>query len=231
MDHFRASDIQANTVVNAASCIIDSWPQAQIWAALNIEVLRAEKGEASDGMQGRGKREIPEGTRWTALSSGTIPTCEKIGSDPARNRARFALVGDGSHGGRAVSLLASHQGVSGSIPDRVTPDFRKWESCRTPLTSPSSALKTSTHREQTLSRMAGWKNALEFLGWMEGGISWLVSKPSNHSTPTHRTTIPAHEEGRGEKGPSSDTPSSSSHSNGLFFRSNAKFLPNPRDKE
>ncbi|KAJ8871087.1 hypothetical protein PR048_027391 [Dryococelus australis] len=34
---------------------------------------------------------------------------------------------------RAVfpSLLASHQGDSGSIPGRVTPDLRKWESCRT----------------------------------------------------------------------------------------------------
>ncbi|KAJ8865916.1 hypothetical protein PR048_033439 [Dryococelus australis] len=31
-----------------------------------------------------------------------------------------------------VSLLASHQGYPGSIPDRVTPDFRMWEeSCRT----------------------------------------------------------------------------------------------------
>ncbi|KAJ8882036.1 hypothetical protein PR048_018524 [Dryococelus australis] len=31
----------------------------------------------------------------------------------------------------AVSLLASHQGDPGSIPGRVTPDFRMWESCRT----------------------------------------------------------------------------------------------------
>ncbi|KAJ8871827.1 hypothetical protein PR048_028167 [Dryococelus australis] len=65
----------------------------------------------------------------------------------------------------AVSLLASHQGDPGSIPGRVNPDFRMWESCRTmPLVggfsrgspvspglsfrrcsiprSPSSALKT-----------------------------------------------------------------------------------------
>ncbi|KAJ8866568.1 hypothetical protein PR048_032427 [Dryococelus australis] len=35
------------------------------------------------------------------------------------------------HGGWAVSLLASHQGDPGSIPVRVTPDFRMWESCRT----------------------------------------------------------------------------------------------------
>ncbi|KAJ8865625.1 hypothetical protein PR048_033145 [Dryococelus australis] len=39
----------------------------------------------------------------------------------------------------AVSLLASHQGDPGSIPGRVTPDFRMWESCRTiPLVGGSS---------------------------------------------------------------------------------------------
>ncbi|KAJ8867034.1 hypothetical protein PR048_032896 [Dryococelus australis] len=37
---------------------------------------------------------------------------------------------------REVSLLASHQGDPGSIPGRVTPDFRMWESCQTmPLAS------------------------------------------------------------------------------------------------
>ncbi|KAJ8891078.1 hypothetical protein PR048_010587 [Dryococelus australis] len=30
-----------------------------------------------------------------------------------------------------VSLLTSHRGDPGSIPGRATPDFRKWESCRT----------------------------------------------------------------------------------------------------
>ncbi|KAJ8885672.1 hypothetical protein PR048_011870 [Dryococelus australis] len=33
------------------------------------------------------------------------------------------------HGGRAVNLLASHQGYPGSIPGRATPDFRMWELC------------------------------------------------------------------------------------------------------
>ncbi|KAJ8886198.1 hypothetical protein PR048_012407 [Dryococelus australis] len=52
-----------------------------------------------------------------------------------------------SHG-----LLASHQGEQGSIPGRFTPDFRKWESCRTmpltggfsresPLYSPTSSFR------------------------------------------------------------------------------------------
>ncbi|KAJ8875289.1 hypothetical protein PR048_023184 [Dryococelus australis] len=36
-------------------------------------------------------------------------------------------------GGRAVSLLASHQGDLGSIPGQVTPDFRMWELCWTML--------------------------------------------------------------------------------------------------
>ncbi|KAJ8870698.1 hypothetical protein PR048_029723 [Dryococelus australis] len=39
----------------------------------------------------------------------------------------------GGHGGLAVSLFASHQGDPGSIPGRVTPDFRMWESWRTML--------------------------------------------------------------------------------------------------
>ncbi|KAJ8875149.1 hypothetical protein PR048_023042 [Dryococelus australis] len=37
------------------------------------------------------------------------------------------------HGGRAVKLLASHLGEPGSIPSRFSPDFGKWESCRTML--------------------------------------------------------------------------------------------------
>ncbi|KAJ8881531.1 hypothetical protein PR048_018013 [Dryococelus australis] len=50
----------------------------EIWVALNIEVLRATEGDASVGMQGRGKWEIPEKTRRPAASSGTIPTCENL---------------------------------------------------------------------------------------------------------------------------------------------------------
>ncbi|KAJ8881565.1 hypothetical protein PR048_018048 [Dryococelus australis] len=54
------------------------------WAALNIEVLRADEVEAkkvcsSTGIQGRGKREK---THRPALSSGTIPTCENPGANP-----------------------------------------------------------------------------------------------------------------------------------------------------
>ncbi|KAJ8873627.1 hypothetical protein PR048_024445, partial [Dryococelus australis] len=49
------------------------------------------------------------------------------------------LILRGGHGGRVVSLLASHQGDPGSIPGRITPDFRMWESCRTmPLVGGSS---------------------------------------------------------------------------------------------
>ncbi|KAJ8870484.1 hypothetical protein PR048_029507 [Dryococelus australis] len=35
------------------------------------------------------------------------------------------------HGARAGSMLAAHQGDPGSIPGRVTADFRMWESCST----------------------------------------------------------------------------------------------------
>ncbi|KAJ8897067.1 hypothetical protein PR048_002413 [Dryococelus australis] len=48
----------------------------EIWVPCNIEVLRADEGEASAAMQGRGKREIPEKTRQPSESPGTIPTGE-----------------------------------------------------------------------------------------------------------------------------------------------------------
>ncbi|KAJ8894931.1 hypothetical protein PR048_000238 [Dryococelus australis] len=73
----------------------------------------------------------------------------------------------GINGERAIRLLASHQDEPSSIPGRLDPDFRKWESCgmmllvggfsrgssfsprlfipallHSRLTSPSSALKT-----------------------------------------------------------------------------------------
>ncbi|KAJ8880399.1 hypothetical protein PR048_016868 [Dryococelus australis] len=56
-----------------------------IWTALNIEVLRADEGESDAGMQGRGKREIPEKTCRPAASSGTIPTCEDPEAAPPGN--------------------------------------------------------------------------------------------------------------------------------------------------
>ncbi|KAJ8890410.1 hypothetical protein PR048_009918 [Dryococelus australis] len=54
----------------------------EIWAAINSEVLRADEGEASAGMKGRGKREIPENTRRPAASSGTIPICKNPEATP-----------------------------------------------------------------------------------------------------------------------------------------------------
>ncbi|KAJ8873410.1 hypothetical protein PR048_024226 [Dryococelus australis] len=48
----------------------------EIWAALNIDVLRVDEGEVSAGMQYRGRRESTEKTRRPAAYSGTIPTCE-----------------------------------------------------------------------------------------------------------------------------------------------------------
>ncbi|KAJ8893195.1 hypothetical protein PR048_005780 [Dryococelus australis] len=72
--------------------------RGEIWATLNIEVLRASEGDvscvrSSFGMQERGKQDVPEKTRRPTASSGTIPTCENPGCDPTRNRTRFALVG------------------------------------------------------------------------------------------------------------------------------------------
>ncbi|KAJ8879956.1 hypothetical protein PR048_020577 [Dryococelus australis] len=54
----------------------------EIWAALNIEVLRDDEGEVNAEIQGPGKREIPEKTRRPAASSGTNPTCENPGANP-----------------------------------------------------------------------------------------------------------------------------------------------------
>ncbi|KAJ8888077.1 hypothetical protein PR048_007564 [Dryococelus australis] len=57
-----------------------------IWAALNIEVLRSDESEAREEygaafqeMQARVTREIPEKTRRPGASPGTIPTREKSG--------------------------------------------------------------------------------------------------------------------------------------------------------
>ncbi|KAJ8867595.1 hypothetical protein PR048_031397 [Dryococelus australis] len=49
-----------------------------ICVALNNEVLRADEGEVSAGMQGRRKMEIPEETHRQAASSGTIPLVRRI---------------------------------------------------------------------------------------------------------------------------------------------------------
>ncbi|KAJ8875446.1 hypothetical protein PR048_023341 [Dryococelus australis] len=60
----------------------------QISDALYNEVLRGDENEAKygadSGIQWRGKREIPEKTRRSAASSGTIPTCENPGLLPMR---------------------------------------------------------------------------------------------------------------------------------------------------
>ncbi|KAJ8884273.1 hypothetical protein PR048_016130 [Dryococelus australis] len=43
---------------------------------------------------------------------------------------------------KPISLLASHQGDPGSIPGRVTPDFRMWESCQTMLLASGFSLRS-----------------------------------------------------------------------------------------
>ncbi|KAJ8871479.1 hypothetical protein PR048_027796 [Dryococelus australis] len=66
-----------------------------------------------------------------AVSSCMIITCENPGT---RRESNTVCLGEW----RALcplhhyrNLLASHQGDTGSIPGRVIPDFRMWESCRT----------------------------------------------------------------------------------------------------
>ncbi|KAJ8891729.1 hypothetical protein PR048_004264 [Dryococelus australis] len=67
-------------------------------ADLYNKVLRADEGDVrrvwnSVGIQGRGKRVVPEKTRRTVASSGNDSHTRKPGSDPAANRTRFAWVG------------------------------------------------------------------------------------------------------------------------------------------
>ncbi|KAJ8885991.1 hypothetical protein PR048_012197 [Dryococelus australis] len=88
---------------------ICSW---YIWAALNNDVLRADKGEMrckwnSAELQWRGKREIPEKTR-PAASSGAIPTCENPQHSPPTKLNHWVRFPAGS-----------------------LPHFRTWVSCRT----------------------------------------------------------------------------------------------------
>ncbi|KAJ8867781.1 hypothetical protein PR048_031584 [Dryococelus australis] len=77
--------------------------------------------ESAQEWKGRGKREIPEKTRRPAAMSDTIFPLVKTREIHSRKLDPVRL---------AVNLLASHQGDPNSIPGRVTPDFRMWESCR-----------------------------------------------------------------------------------------------------
>ncbi|KAJ8870213.1 hypothetical protein PR048_029229 [Dryococelus australis] len=67
---------RTHTLANDPTCPRVS---EEIWAALNIEVLRANEDKVSTRKQGLRKREIPQKTLRPAPSSGTIPTCENPG--------------------------------------------------------------------------------------------------------------------------------------------------------
>ncbi|KAJ8871219.1 hypothetical protein PR048_027525 [Dryococelus australis] len=89
-------------------------------------------------------------------------------SDIPRTSRLPSLPLSGGRGGRAVSLLTSHRGETGSIPGRVTPRFSqvgivpddaagRWIlsgiSLHTRLASPSSALKNSILRAAQISAL------------------------------------------------------------------------------
>ncbi|KAJ8898468.1 hypothetical protein PR048_003828 [Dryococelus australis] len=114
--------------VSAADAI--KWSNEEIWTALNIEVLRADEGEArlvwsSAGLKGRGKRKIPEKTRRPAASSGTIPTSgnpgdPRPGLNPVRHggrRARLSLHGAEESPGSRTSSRASGMFVAMTTED------------------------------------------------------------------------------------------------------------------
>ncbi|KAJ8889133.1 hypothetical protein PR048_008627 [Dryococelus australis] len=61
--------------------------RGEIWAAIDIVVLRVLGSEVSAGMQG--EREIPEKTFRRAASSGTINSSENLGATPQRNNPGY----------------------------------------------------------------------------------------------------------------------------------------------
>ncbi|KAJ8894641.1 hypothetical protein PR048_007305 [Dryococelus australis] len=68
----------AGTLEFRVVCSYHVWEwSGDIWAALNLQVLRADEGEA------RGKQNIPEKTYRPAALSITIPTCENPGIEPS----------------------------------------------------------------------------------------------------------------------------------------------------
>ncbi|KAJ8869953.1 hypothetical protein PR048_028964 [Dryococelus australis] len=60
-----------------------------IWADVNIEVMRADEGEASAGMQGWGETRDPRGNSPTSGIVRYDSHVRKSGNDPAGNRTRF----------------------------------------------------------------------------------------------------------------------------------------------
>ncbi|KAJ8881496.1 hypothetical protein PR048_017977 [Dryococelus australis] len=76
----RKINIKVSERVNVDVFTQNKMESGEIWASINIGVLRAD--EMITGMKGRGKREIFENTHRPAASSGTIPTCEDLGVNP-----------------------------------------------------------------------------------------------------------------------------------------------------
>ncbi|KAJ8869821.1 hypothetical protein PR048_028830 [Dryococelus australis] len=80
-------------------CFGTLWVSEELWAALTIEVLRADEGEArgvvrstAGTQERRNGRSLRKPSRPMA-SSGVIPKRENPRGDPAGNRTRFALAG------------------------------------------------------------------------------------------------------------------------------------------
>ncbi|KAJ8883367.1 hypothetical protein PR048_015210 [Dryococelus australis] len=84
-----------------------------------------------------GKCEVLEKTRLPVASSGKIPTCEspgvaRPGIEPGSPWWEANILTAQPPRPRILgNLLASYEGDQGSIPGRVTQDFRMWESCGT----------------------------------------------------------------------------------------------------
>ncbi|KAJ8895235.1 hypothetical protein PR048_000560 [Dryococelus australis] len=102
---------------NLAKTLLDY--RCRVWITSLIEVLRADETKVRSvwggaGMEGPGKREIPEKTRRPAASSGTIATCEN--SDGTR-------LDRGGRGVVATKQLTSYLGEPISIPGEVAPGY------------------------------------------------------------------------------------------------------------
>ncbi|KAJ8895148.1 hypothetical protein PR048_000473 [Dryococelus australis] len=78
------------------------YPWGQAVSTTPVSVKRGGY-EAPPECKSRRKLEYPEKTHRSVVSSGTSPTCDNAGSNPAGNRTRFALVG-----GDDISSLWGH---------------------------------------------------------------------------------------------------------------------------
>ncbi|KAJ8875099.1 hypothetical protein PR048_022990 [Dryococelus australis] len=102
------------------ACQTYSRPMSEVGQVLLREVCRPLVASVPRG----DRKRVDPSVFPTAPQRCTAGTGARL---PCRLRPRTTL----GRSGRAVKLLASHQGEPSSIPGRLIPDFPKWKSCQT----------------------------------------------------------------------------------------------------